>query len=223
MMLPIDLIDVSVLRAACPERTNEQLAPWLAPIKVACQRFEIDRIRRIAAFLTTIAHECQFKPGREENLNYTAVRMSEVWPKRFAVNGIKGHPNALALSLDRKPEAFANTVYANRMGNGPPESGDGWRFRGTGPGQLTGRDNFEAFAEVMGMTLEDAETFIRTLDGGIMSIAWFWEENDINRLADTPGIDDETRRYNGGLIGLEDRKARFNRTITRLLERERGA
>ena len=216
----IELIDISVLRAACPERSEAQLAPWLAPIKLACQRFEIDRIRRVAAFLATIAHECQFVPGREENLNYSADRLAEVWPGRFRDG--KGRPNAAALSVAHNPEALANLVYAGRMGNGPAASGDGWRYRGVCPVMLTGRANHERFAASMGMTLDQAEAYIRTLEGGIMAAAWFWEENDINRLADTPGVEDETQRINGGQIGVADRKARFDRTVSRLLERERG-
>lgn len=218
-MDPVNLIDVSVLRAACPERTGDQLTPWIEPIKKACHRFEIDKVRRIAAFLATIAHECGFKPGREENLNYSADRMAEVWPGRFSVTGKKGGaPNLRAKELAHNPERFANVVYANRMGNGPPESGDGWRNRGAGPIQLTGRANLEDFAAAMGMTPDQAREYIRTIEGGVMSAAWFWEENDINRLADTPGIEDETQKINGGQTGAADRKARFNSVVARLLE-----
>lgn len=216
----IDLIDVSVLRAAAPERSEAELAPWVEPIKAACRRFEIDRIRRIAAFLTTLAHEGGFKVGARENMNYSAKRLAEVWPARFSGGG--GRPNPLAASLDRKPEEIANHVYANRMGNGLPATGDGWKFRGNGPIQLTGRANHEAFAKAMGMTLDEATVWIGTIEGGVMSAAWFWEENDVNRLADTPGVADETKRINGGTVGLADRQERFGRVVDRLLDRERG-
>lgn len=215
----IELLDVSVLRAACPERSEAQLAPWVDPIKRACERFEIDRIRRIAAFVATIAHECGFIPGREENLNYSAERMAQVWPGRFARPGGRG-PNDLARRLEHNPQAFANVVYANRMGNGDEASGDGWAMRGAGPVQLTGRANHQGFADAMGKTLAEEQAYIRTLEGGVMSAAWYWEENDINRLADTPGVEDETRRINGGLVGVEDRRKRFDRTVARLLELE---
>ncbi|MGL5735492.1 MAG: glycoside hydrolase family 19 protein [Beijerinckiaceae bacterium] len=214
----IDLIDVSVLRAACPERTVAQLAPWVDPIKKACARFDIDTIRRVSAFLASIAHESGFVPGREEVLNYRAARLAEVWPGRF--RDANGQPNLRARELANNPEKLANVVYANRMGNGGPETGDGWRFRGVGPVQLTGRSNHEGFALAMGLTVVGSATYIRTLEGGIMSAAWFWDHNDINRLADTPGIEDETKRLNGGLVGVADRRERFNRTVARLLERE---
>ena len=79
----IDLITVAVLRAACPERNDAQLLPWVEPIKSACRKFEINTIRRIAAFVAQMAHESGLKPGREENLNYSAKRLTEVWPSRF--------------------------------------------------------------------------------------------------------------------------------------------
>jgi len=213
----VALIDVSVLKACAPEKTSAQLEPWVAPIRDVCQRYEINTVRRIAAFATTLAHEGGFKVGAREGMNYSAKRMAEVWPSRFA------GPNALAKALDRKPIEIANHVYANRMGNGPPESGDGHRYRGNGPIQLTGKANHEAFARAVGRAVEDAADWIATMEGGLESAAWFWRENDINRLADTHGVSDETRRINGGLIGLADRTARFDRTVARLLELERVA
>ncbi len=206
----VALISPAILRAACPERTLEQLEPWVAPIQAACQRFEINTIRRVAAFVSQMAHESGLKPGREEDLSYRAARLVEVWPNRF--------PNiAVATPYAHNPEKLANNTYANRMGNGDEASGDGWKFRGAGPGQLTGKDNWTGFAKDMGLSVDEALSYGRTLEGGVMSFAWFWEENDINRFADTPGVNDETRRINGGEHGLADRKARFDRTVAALL------
>lgn len=222
----VGLLSVGVLRAACPERTEVQLAPWVEPIQKAATRFEINTIRRISAFVAQMAHESGLVPGREESLSYTAARMAQVWP-RFAANPAAEPkdrvPNNLARSLEHKPEALANLVYANRMGNGPPESGDGWRHRGAGPGQLTGGANWRAFAKAMGMSVDEALAYARTIEGGVMSFAWFWEENDINRLAETPGVTDETKAINGGTHGEADRKARFDRTVDALLVAEKGA
>lgn len=215
---PIDLIDVSVLKAAAPERAAADLAPWVDPLKAVCRRYEIDSVRRIAAFVTALAHEGGFKVGARENMNYSAARLSAVWPSRFPAN-----PRAGQLRRDHfanQPERLANEVYANRMGNGPASSGDGWRFRGNGPLQLTGRDNHEAFAKAAGMSVDEAVVWIGTLEGGLESAAWFWDVNDVNRLADTPGVADETKQINGGTVGLADRTARFDRTVKRLLERE---
>lgn len=206
----IGKIDVQLLRVACPERTEAQLAPWVEPVRLACKKFDINTVRRIAAFISQMAHESHLKEGREENLNYSAKRLTQVWKSRFPTL-------ASAEPYARNPEKLANRVYAGRMGNGPELSGDGWRFRGAGPMQLTGRSNWTGFADAMGMTVDQALTYGRTLEGGVMSAAWFWNANDLNRLADTPGVEDETRRINGGTHGLADRKARFDRTVAALL------
>jgi putative chitinase len=221
---PIDLITVAVLRAACPERSDLDLSPWVDPIRAACRRFAINTIRRIAAFIAQMAHESGMKPGREESFAYSAQRMAEVWPARYALDpkATVKRPNALAVRLAAAgAQAIANNVYANRMGNGNEASGDGWANRGAGPGQLTGLDNWRAFAAAIGMSLEAARAYGRTIEGGVMSFAWFWEENDINRLADSPGVSDETQAINGGQTGLNDRKRRFDATVAALLAAER--
>lgn len=218
---PIDMIDAALLRVAMPTLSIEQLQPWVDPIRGACVLFQIDTIRRISAFLTTQAHEGGFKVGVREGMNYSAQRMAEVWPSRFSDTRKRGgKPNALALALHRKPEEIANHVYANRMGNGPPESGDGWYFRGNGQTQLTGRENHERFAKAMGMTVEEATAWIATIEGSVMSAAWFWEDNDINRLADTPGVEDETQKINGGQIGVNQRRVIFNRLVAAMIALE---
>lgn len=215
-MKPTSLIDAALLRAAAPHLTVSYLAPWAAPIRSACERYEIDTVRRIAAFIATLAHEGGFKVGARENMAYSAKRLAQVWPGRFRFAGL---PNRLALSIAGNPELIANHVYANRMGNGGPETGDGWRYRGNGPIQLTGKANHAAFAKAYGRTVEDAAAWIGTLEGGVESAAWFWETNDINRLADTPGVADETRRINGGEIGIEHRKRIFDTLVAEMLGR----
>lgn len=211
-----DMIDIDLLKVAASHLSEGALAPWVEPIREACERFEINNIRRVSAFITTLAHEGGFKVGVRENMNYSAERMAQVWPSRF-----RG-PNPLPRKLHRNPEAIANEVYANRMGNGPPESGDGWCYRGNGPIQLTGKNNHAAFAKAMGMGVEAAAEWIGSIEGGVMSAAWFWDTNGINALADTPGITDETKRINGGTIGIADRKAIFDRLVSEMLKRERG-
>jgi putative chitinase len=214
-VFPISAIDAKLL-AMVTSVAEADLVQWVGPIKAACSRYEINTIRRVSAFLTTLAHEAGFRVGARENMNYSASRLSAVWPGRFGRRG----PNALAREVERKPERIANLVYASRMGNGSATSGDGWRFRGAGPIQLTGRSNFTAFAAAMEKPLADAEAFVLTVEGGVMSAAWFWDVNDINRLADTPGISDETRRINGGTTGIEARERLFNKLVTELLKRE---
>lgn len=222
---PIAMIGTELLAIACPENTAAELALWVDPLRTACRRWGIDTMREVASFLANIGVESAGLTRLEENLNYSAKRMAEVWPKRFAVNPAARPlvPNALAHRLAHDPQALANHVYANRMGNGPPESGDGWRHRGFGPKQLTGRDNQAAFAAAMGIPLEDVPAFVRTREGGSMSAGWFWFENDLDRYAATPGVEDDRQRINGGLTGVEDVRRRFDALIARMLLLEKEA
>lgn len=208
------LAKVSTLSAA-------QLQQWVDPIKKTCLRYNIINVRRVAAFISQQAHEGGFKVNNSrENLNYSAQRMSEVWPGRYSTTRTKPYsPNALAKSLEHNDHALANNVYANRLGNGPPESGDGFRFRGGAAGQLTGRTNWTNFAAVVGKSLDDAIDYACiTAEGSVASFGWYWDRNHINALADTPGINDETIAINGGIIGLDDRKAKFDALVAQLIQ-----
>jgi putative chitinase len=211
---PISAIDLSLLKLVSPNATQS----WVEPIKRACREHDINTIRRVAAFITTLAHEGGFKVGGRENMNYSAKRLRQVWPSRFS--GAAGRAKAEA--LHRKPVAIANEVYANRMGNGTPQSGDGWRFRGNGAIQLTGRANHAEFGKSIGKTAEQAASYIEnSIEGSVAAAAWFWTRNGINRLADTPSVIDETKKINGGVIGIKDRRAKFDRLVAELLRRER--
>jgi putative chitinase len=220
----IAMIDAALLKIACPENKLEELALWVEPIRAACVRWGIDEIREIAAFLAQAGHESLGFTHLEENLNYSAKRMAEVWPKRFAVNPGAAQkdrqPNALALQLHRNPELIANHTYANRMGNGPPESGDGWRHRGFGLFQNTGKRNQLALGTALGIALADVPAYLRKKEGAAMGAGFYWKENDLDRLAATPGVEDETQAINGGQHGLDDRRDRFNRIVAELLRRE---
>ena len=217
----LNLIDAQLLKIAAPETPAVDLAAWVEPIKAACLRFEIDRVRRVAAFIAQMAHESGLR-ARNENLNYSATALLS----QFGRHRIS-RANALAFGRTAtqraNQEAIANCIYGGEWGRinlGNTQPGDGWAMRGGGPLQVTGRSNWEGFAAAMGMTLPEAIHWARsTVEGGVMASAWFWEENDINRLADTPGVDDESRRINGGTNGLADRRARFDRVVAELLRR----
>lgn len=155
------------------------------------------------------------------NFSTRPARWRWRWPSRFAT--ASGAPNALALSLAGKPEALANVVYANRLGNGPPESGDGWRHRGAGPGQLTGKANQSRFGEAFGIPLEQVPDFLRTREGGAMSVGWFWFDAGMDKLAATPGVEDDRQRWNGGQIGVDEVRGRFNALIAEMLRREKDS
>lgn len=198
---------------------------WTSAIQQACREFGIDTPRRIAGFLSQCAHESGGFTMLQENLNYRATTMATVWPTRFAERepdpknpgktrakkDAKGAniPNKFALALERKPEAIANVVYANRMGNGPTESGEGWKYRGRGLKQLTGKDNHRACSRGLGVDLVENPDLLLEPTYAARSAAWFWSTNNCNRFADAGDIEGLTKKINGGLIGIEDRKRRY--------------
>lgn len=165
----------------------------------------IDTPERVAAFLAQCGHESLDFTKLKENLNYSAVALVKYWPKRF-------DPETAKL-YNRNPEKIANKVYANRMGNGPEESGDGWKYRGRGAIQLTGKDNYQKFADFMGKTLDDVVIYLETVGGAIESAAWFWNQKDLNDYADKKDIKGMTKIINGGYNGLEERQEHFNRNL----------
>jgi putative chitinase len=223
----VEMIDAKLLKIACPENSEAELAAWVAPVRRACARWGIDTFREVASFLANIGVESRGLTRLEENLNYSAKRMAEVWPGRFAINPRAREkdrlPNALAKSLAHKPEQLANLVYANRMGNGPPESGDGWRHRGLGPKMITGARNHAALADGVGIELGEVPAYLQTKEGGMMAAGWFWKENNLDRYAATPGWADDREIINGGAIGLAEVSRRADAIIEELLERERLA
>jgi putative chitinase len=116
-------------------------------------------------------------------------------------------------AMPNKQQAIANLVYANRMGNGPPESGDGWRFAGKGLIQLTGKENYTWFAASLGISVEEAAEYLETFEGAAQSACWFWETNKLNQWADKGDILTLTKRINGGTIGLDDRIKHYNHAL----------
>jgi putative chitinase len=209
---PVEQIDLQLLKLACPENSAAELIQWIEPIKAASRRFGIDTVREVGCFLGQGGHESEGFRRLEENLSYRAERLTEVWPKRFPTL-VSAQPYA------RNPERLANKVYADRMGNGNEASGDGWRHRGGGIFQLTGKRNQQAFASYMRMPLANVPAFIRTKDGAALSAGWFWLENNLDRYAATAGVEDETQIINGGQEGLADRRNRTNGLINELLRR----
>lgn len=222
-MHPIDCIDAQLLKVACPENSALMLAGWADPIKLGCQRFGIDTPREIAALLAQAGHESAGLTQLSENLNYSAGGLARTWPKRYALDPSASPaavvPNQLAYRLQRNPEAIANNVYAGRMGNGDEASGDGWKHRGFGPFQLTGKNNQEAFGEAIGMSVDQVPDYLRTTNGGAMSMCWFFKVHGLSNLAETPGCADETKAVNGGELGLADRTLRFEHVMAELRRR----
>lgn len=115
----------------------------------------------------------------------------------------------VAVLYERQPEKIANKVYASRMGNGPESSGDGWKYRGRGAIQITGKNTYSEFAATINKTLDETIEYVETLDGAIESACWFWQKNGLNAICDKDDIVAMTKRINGGTIGLEHRTSSY--------------
>ncbi len=178
---------------------------FISSLTSAISRFSITTPARQSAFLAQCAHESAGFSRFAENLNYSAAGLAATWPGRF--RGADGQPNALALAYQRRPAVIANHVYANRMVNGDEESGDGWRFRGRGLLQITGRGMYQRCGDALGLPLLEQPDLLLRPEQAVLSAAWFWQSNGLNALADAGDFEAITRRINGGLNGLAERKA----------------
>ena len=184
---------------------------WYDALCELLPEYGITTERRVAHFLSQCAHESRGFTALEENLNYSAKALRAVFGRYFG-----DAPKADADEYARNPEMIANRVYNDKyrkykMGN--TEEGDGYRFRGRGLKQLTGRDNYTRFGKSIGMTAEDAAEYVATPAGAIESACWFWDTSNLNDIADGDDVKRMTKKINGGSIGLDDRKKRYTHAL----------
>jgi putative chitinase len=185
---------------------NQYIDHWYEALCKILPDYEINTVQRVAAFMAQTAHESGGYKALTENLNYRAETLCKVWPRLF--------PNMdVANQYAHQPEKIANRAYGGRMGNGPEESGDGFRYCGRGLIQLTGKQNYTKFAESIETPVEEIPEFLATFEGAIQSACWFWETNNLNQYADSGDILTMTKRINGGTLGLEDRQNHYNHAI----------
>jgi putative chitinase len=185
---------------------NPYVDHWHRALSQLLPEYEINTPQRMAAFLAQCAHESGGFTAIKENLNYRAASLRKTFAKYFPTD-------ELAQQYANKPQAIANKVYANRMGNGDEASGDGYRYSGRGLIQLTGKDNYFWFAASINLTPEAASEYMETFEGAAQSACWFWETNNLNQWADAGDILTLTKRINGGTIGLEDRKKHYEHAL----------
>lgn len=196
---------------------------WLQAIVDTCVEFEINTPQRIAGFLAQTSHESGGYTMLTENLNYRAATLAACWPNRFAEMGAdkkpkrdaKGAliPTKVAHSIAGKPELIANMVYSSRMGNGAPQTGDGWKFRGRGLKQLTGKDNYARCGRDLGVDLVSNPDLLLEPIYAARSAGWFWKMNNLSPFADNNDIKGMTKKINGGFIGLKERQDLYNKII----------
>lgn len=180
---------------------NKNVGAWYGALCDVLPKYEINTPRRVSAFLAQCCHESMQFTAVSENLNYKATSLRRVFTKYFTEQE--------AAAFAGKPEQIANRVYANRMGNGPATSGDGYRYRGRGLIQLTGKENYQKFADSIKMPLEDMPEYLTSFEGCVKSACWFWHEHHLNALADTSDLATITKRINGGLNGFADRSTYY--------------
>lgn len=216
-MIPITTESIAMLSRTLP---TVVCAQWAQALMQAGADWEINTPRRVAMWLANLLHESSGFTRIEENLNYTAKRMAQVWPSRFSTDprAIDKTPNELAHRLALKADAFANEVYANRMGNGDPSTGHGWLYRGRYPIMLTGKSNYEAAHDALGIIdLANPDALLDDITGMGQVSAWFWRVNGCNHYADAGDFDGCCDKINrghktqavGDSVGWSDRLDRY--------------
>lgn len=192
-------IDINVLKGKIPDVVYDQLFD-------ACTFFKIQTPLRLAHFLAQCSHESAGFARVEENLNYSAKRLLQVFPKYFTEES--------AIKYEHNGIMIASRVYADRIGNRDETSQDGWKFRGRGYIQLTGKENYEKFGSKVSENLLTDPDLVAT-KYPLLSAAWFWDSKNLNEIADAGATENEvaaiTRKVNGGFNGLEERTKLFHK------------
>jgi len=191
--------DFSLAKCQAILQNNAYSEHWHEALCKILPDYDINTPERVACFLGQTMVESAGYTAIIENLNYRPETLMKVWPHYFPSMEV-------AQQYAHHPEQIANRAYANRMGNGPEESGDGWKFCGRGLIQLTGKSNYEKFAESIDTPLEDVPEFLTTFEGCVQSACWFWEANNLNALADNGDVLGLTKKINGGTLGLAERQ-----------------
>lgn len=222
--MPIKLtIEQLVQSTGCSNKVAEVWLPYFNSIP---SNFGIDTPLRLAAFLSQVGHESGGLVHLEENLNYSAEGLANTWPKRYAQtdqNGVYAKnkvgrylPSTLALKIARKPVLIAAWTYSDRMGNGSVESQEGWKFRGRGCIATTGKSNYAELTLNTGIDFVSNPDLLKEPAYALISACFFWKNNNLNRFADKKDILSLSKAINGGIIGLEHRKALYNKACKTL-------
>jgi putative chitinase len=186
---------------------NKNIDAWYAAMVKIFPKYGIDTANRIAGFCAQCGHESLNFTVLEENLNYKAETLEKLFSKYFSKAGRN------AADYAKQPEKIANVIYASRMGNGDTASGEGYKFRGRGIIQLTGKDNYTKFGTSINKSIDETVAYVTTLDGALESACWYWATRKLNEACDANDITKMTKLVNGGTIGLEDRKSHYEHNL----------
>jgi putative chitinase len=199
------IIAVEQLREIMTKATEANISKYAPALNDEMAKYEINTPQRIAHFIAQIAHESGSFRYSSENLNYSAGALRTVFGKYFK-------SDELANEYARKPEKIANRVYANRMGNGDEASGDGWKYRGRGLIQLTGKENYTRCGEGIGRDLvSNPDQLATDAHAAVAASGWYWNSRGLNAYADKDDVETITRKINGGLNGINDRRENLMR------------
>lgn len=185
---------------------NEKIAAeWVDLLNAAFEEYEINTSKRVAMFIAQVGHESGDFRVLTENLNYSAAGLKRVFKKYFNDDNAEEYAG--------KPDKIANYVYANRMGNGDEASGDGWKYRGGGLIQLTGKSNYLKYAKKLGKSADELCKSIRSIEDALRTACLYWNDNQLSSLADSDDVNAVTKKINGGLNGVADRKKRYEEAL----------
>ncbi len=215
-------MDRFILLRVCPGLSTDVALAWGDALMAAADEWEINTPARQAMWLANLAHESMGFVRLVENTNYSAKRLAQVWPHRYATDprAIDKQPNQLAQAIGGWPDRVANDVYSLRMGNGAPSTGHGWLYRGRFPIMLTGKNNYEAAYDALGVpdtSIPDA--LLQDIPGMARVCAWFFHVNGIHHFADRLDFDGACDKINfgrkterhGDSIGWADRVKYYER------------
>lgn len=198
-----------ILSYIFPKTSMDKISNYVIPLNETTEMYQINTPLRAAAFIAQVGHESGGLNRIIENLNYSVEGLLRTFPKYFTLD--------LARQYARKPEKIANRVYANRMGNGYEQSGDGWKFRGRGLIQITGKNNYSSFAKEFVMSIDDVILFLETPEGACKSSGFFWNMMKLNELADNGKFITITKKINGGLTGINERSKLYEKAKLTLI------
>lgn len=193
------MVATEQMKSIIPDMNWEKAQSYIPHINSVLPKYGIDTTLRMAHFLAQLSHESGGLRYTEENLNYSAQALRNTFKKYFDTL-------ELAQKYERQPEKIANRVYANRMGNGDEASGDGWKYRGRGLIQLTGKENYQNFGNAHGVDCVNNPDLLLNPEWALTSACWYWKKNNINKYADADDIHMVTKRINGGTNGLLHRQ-----------------
>lgn len=199
------MISITESQLASCLPTNRSVSAWYPILTTILDKYSINTTNRVAAFLAQTAHESMDWNILQENLNYSEKGLLVTFSKYFNAT--------TAAQYARQPQKIADRVYANRMGNGPESSGEGWKYRGRGLIQITGKLNYQSIGTTMGQDLLSNPDLLMAHNGALESACVFWTKNNLNTLADAGNIRAITIKINGGTLGLAERQSNYDRNV----------